>query len=142
MNSELPRNAQTIFRLLRQLPPVPIPQGISTTLVSVDDLRCASCNAVKHISDFPVYSSGVIDLVLMPLCASCKPTFKDCARIVCCTCKTVIGWVDPHIDKDKFVFEKMHSYHIQSCPSCQSGIQKADIIEKIIYLRDVKNRIK
>jgi hypothetical protein len=141
MSAVLPKNAQTVFRLLRQLPPAPVPKGLSTNLITSDELRCASCNAAKHISDFASYSSGVLDLVLLPLCSSCKPVFKDCSRIVCCTCKTVIGWVDPHVDKDKFVFEKAHSYHIQACPSCQPGLSKADIIEKIIYLREIHKKI-
>ena len=46
-----------------------------------------------------------------------------------------MGWIDPHKDKDGFVFGKKHSYHIQTCPNCNPGLLKADIIEKIIYLQ-------
>jgi hypothetical protein len=141
MSSELPKAAQTIFRLLRQMP-APVAPGTKSTLISSDELRCASCNRVKHISDFPVYNSGVVLMTLYPMCSLCQPAYKDCSRIVCCKCKTVIGWVDPHVDKDRFVFEKAHSYHIQACPSCTPGLDKSDIIEKIIYLRELRNKIK
>ena len=135
MNELLPAPVQTVFRLLQSLP---IPDHIKEgrRIIEAGALPCAYCQRVVEISEFPLYNSGVVSTVLMPLCSACRPTFKSCARIVCCTCKRVIGWVDPHMDTDKFIFGRAESYHIQSCPSCVSGLLKSDIIEKVIYLRE------
>jgi hypothetical protein len=129
MSEELPAQAQSIFRLLNTLPP--LPDKVDTTTHG----PCVSCGKVKHLTDFNYFNSGVINPVMEPLCSECRSTFVDCSKIVCCKCKAVLGWVDPHVDPDKFVFEKRHSYHIKTCPNCTSGLMKADLIEKIIYLQ-------
>lgn len=129
MNNELPNNIQNIFRLLNQLPPPAT--GITDSSVAL----CASCGKLKHMTDFIFYDSGVIKNVVEQLCSNCVSSFKDCAKIVCCTCRVVIGWVDPHKDSDGFLFEKKGSYHIKTCPNCEPGLIKSDLIEKIIYLQ-------
>ena len=129
MNRELPADAQRAFRLLSSLPP---PKEIIT---SETHMPCVACKRQKHLLDFRVYNSGVMANVTEPLCKLCINTYKDCSKFVCCKCKMVMGWVDPHKDGDGFVFEKNHSYHIQTCPNCTPGLLKADIIEKIIYLQ-------
>jgi hypothetical protein len=118
MNQELPAAAQRAFRLLSSLPP---PKD--------------ACGRQKHILDFKVYNTGVINNVTEPICKLCMNAYEDCAKFVCCKCKMVMGWIDPHKDRDGFVFEKKHSYHIQTCPNCTPGLLKADLIEKIIYLQ-------
>ena len=127
---------QHIFQLLRKLRPPPT-TGIKK-IVDTAYQECAACARQTYVGDFKVYDSGVLPMVLIPLCKYCQSSHKDSARLVCYRCKTVIGWIDPHIDKDKFVFEKKHSYHIQACPVCSPGLDKSDIIEKIIYLRQIK----
>jgi hypothetical protein len=136
MNQEIPKSVQGIFRLLNQLPPP------ATGLTPSSMGLCASCGKLKHMTDFIFYDSGVIKNVTEQLCHQCVSSFTDCSKIVCCTCRVVIGWADPHKDKDGFVFEKTHSYHIKTCPNCEPGILKSDLIEKIIYLqRKQKNQL-
>jgi hypothetical protein len=129
MNQELPAGAQQAFRLLSSLPP---PKDAITLETHSP---CVSCGRQKYITDFRIYNSGVVTNVLEPLCTLCIGTYKECCKVVCCKCKTVMGWLDPHKDNDGFNFEKDHSYHIQACPNCTPGLLKADLIEKIIYLQ-------
>ena len=129
MSQELPAPAQKAFRLLSSLPPPP------NIITSDTHSPCVSCGRQKHITDFKVYNSGVVNNVTEPLCKQCIGTYVECSKFVCCKCKMVMGWVDPHKDSDGFLFEKKHSYHIQTCPNCTPGLLKADLIEKIIYLQ-------
>lgn len=131
----LPPEAQTTFRLLRKLPPTEYMKEVKR-IIEVGAMPCAFCMRMCAITEFPLYNSGVIKTVLIPLCNRCRPTFKDCARMVCFNCKLVVGWVDPHTDKDKFIFKSAASYHIQACPSCVPGLEKSDIVEKVIYLEE------
>jgi hypothetical protein len=129
MNQELPAAAQRAFRLLSSLPPP------TEVITSSTHSPCVACGRPKHITDFKIYNSGVVNNVMEPLCKLCIGTYKECSKVVCCKCKLVMGWLDPHKDKDGFVFEKNHSYHIQACPNCTPGLLKAELIEKIIYLQ-------
>lgn len=129
MSNELPAAAQNIFRLLSSLPP---PKEV---ISSSTHSPCVNCGKQKHLTDYKIYNSGVITHVLEPLCKDCIGTYRECSKFVCCECKMVMGWVDPHKDKDGFIFEKGHSYHIQTCPNCTPGLLQADLIEKIIYLQ-------
>lgn len=129
MNQELPAAAQRAFRLLSSLPPP------KDAITSDTHSPCVACGRQKHILDFKVYNTGVINNVTEPICKLCINAYEDCAKFVCCKCKMVMGWIDPHKDSDGFVFEKKHSYHIQTCPNCTPGLLKADLIEKIIYLQ-------
>lgn len=137
----LPKTTQTVFRLLRELPP-PKENPTAKLLLENDGQHCAFCKHVVSMQEFVVYNSGVVAAALLPLCKACQPTFKDCARIVCCGCRSVAGWVDPHVDPDRFVFQRGASYHIQACPACVSGLKKSDIIEKVIYLNTNYNKFK
>lgn len=129
MKQELPAAAQKAFKLLSSLPPLP------DVITSTTHAPCVACGRQKHLIDFKVYNSGVVNNVTEPLCKLCIGAYVDCAKFVCCKCKMVMGWVDPHKDSDGFIFEKKHSYHIQTCPNCTPGLLKADLIEKIIYLQ-------
>jgi hypothetical protein len=129
MNQELPASLQKAFRLLSSLPPP------AEVITSATHSPCVACGRQKHFADFKIYNSGVVDNVMEPLCKLCVGTYVECSKVVCCKCKMVMGWLDPHRDKDGFVFEKKHSYHIQTCPNCTPGLLKADLIEKIIYLQ-------
>jgi hypothetical protein len=129
MNQELPAGAQQAFRLLSSLPPP------TEVITSATHSPCVACGRQKHFTDFKIYNSGVVNNVMEPLCKLCTGTYVECSKVVCCKCKMVMGWLDPHRDKDGFVFEKKHSYHIQTCPNCTPGLLKADLIEKIIYLQ-------
>lgn len=129
MNQELPAVAQQAFRLLSSLPPP------TEVITSITHSPCVACGRQKHLTDFKIYDSGVVTNVMEPLCKLCIGTYKECAKIVCCKCRMVMGWLDPHHDNDGFTFEKNHSYHIQACPNCTPGLLKADLIEKIIYLQ-------
>jgi hypothetical protein len=129
MNQELPAAAQQAFRLLSSLPPP------TEVITSATHSPCVACGRSKYITDFKIYNSGVVNNLMEPLCKLCIGTYKECSKVVCCKCKMVMGWLDPHKDKDGFVFEKNHSYHIQACPNCTPGLLKADLIEKIIYLQ-------
>jgi hypothetical protein len=128
---ELPPLVVNYYRLFKTLPP-PKPPPESTLLDISVRHPCASCGTVTELVDF--YNTGVLASVMVPLCSKCISSYKETAKIVCCDCKIVIGWLDPHTDKDKFVFEKNGSYHIRNCPGCVPALEKADIIEKIIYL--------
>jgi hypothetical protein len=129
MNQELPASLQKAFRILSSLPP------LTEAITSTTHSPCVACGRQKHFADFKIYNSGVVNNVMEPLCKLCAGTYMECSKVVCCKCKMVMGWLDPHRDKDGFVFEKKHSYHIQTCPNCTPGLLKADLIEKIIYLQ-------
>lgn len=128
---------QELFKILRSLPPVKVTNGQVVTTHS----PCAACGTKTFIGDFKIYDSKVLPAVVSPICHTCELNFKDQARLVCCRCRSIIGWVDPHKDGDGFVFEKRNFYHIQACPVCSPGIEKSDIIEKVLYLKKVKNKI-
>jgi hypothetical protein len=129
MNQELPPPVQRAFKLLSSLPP------LTDAITSVTHSPCVACGRPKHLTDFKIYNSGVVDNVMEPICKLCIGAYTECAKFVCCKCKMVMGWVDPHKDSDGFIFEKKQSYHIQACPNCTPGLLKADLIEKIIYLQ-------
>lgn len=138
MQQELNREEQALLNTLRELPPV-VPFKSEHMMHSYEP--CADCGKFTFAGDFKIFDSGVIPHTLSPLCKACESSFKDEARLVCCTCRMVIGWVKPHVDKDKFRFEKRHSYHIKTCCNCVPGLEKSDIIEKIIYLNKLRKRI-
>jgi hypothetical protein len=129
---------QELLQILKSMPPVvkPTPKITDTSYQP-----CASCNKQTYIGDFKIFDSGVVDKVISPLCSKCQSTFGDFGKLVCCGCNTVIGWMEPQKDKDGFEFKKFKSYHIRSCPSCSPGLEKAEIIEKILYLRQLNKSI-
>lgn len=135
MSDVLPEQQQQYFKLLKALPPV---KKRDAAFSEDNSIVCASCSKLINALDIAVFNSGVVPMVVLPLCKRCVSDFKGCARLVCYGCKTVVGWIEPHTDKDKFEFAKNSNYHIISCPSCKPGIDKADIVEKLIYLRNIK----
>lgn len=135
--TELGKKEQELFKILRSLPPVKVVDN----KVLTSHTPCAACGANTYLGDFAIYDSQVIPSVVSPVCRDCNKELEDKAKLVCCACRTIIGWIDPHKDKDGFIFGKGSFYHIQACPCCTPGLDKSDIIEKVLYLNRVKNKI-
>jgi len=57
MKQELPAAAQKAFKLLSSLPPLP------DVITSTTHAPCVACGRQKHLIDFKVYNSGVVNNV-------------------------------------------------------------------------------
>lgn len=94
-------------------------------------VRCA-CNKNVPCDQVSLVNTGYLTAV-DPVCPPCKKDFADQARLVCVRCRSVIGWMDPGVDRHGFRFEKKHFYHVEACAVCKKGLTKADIIEMMLY---------
>ena len=69
------------------------------------------------------------------LCKSCLETYKDAARIVCCSCLRLQGFMEPTQCADGFKYEATRHYHIRGCPQCKPGIFRTPVLEHEAWLR-------
>lgn len=136
---ELKPEEQELLNILKSMPPVVKPEP---KIIDTSYQPCAACQKQTYIGDFKIFDSGVVKNAISPLCSGCQSTFGDYGKLVCCGCNTVIGWMEPQKDVDGFEFKKFKSYHIRSCPKCSPGLDKAEIIEKILYLRQLNKPTK
>jgi len=136
--NELNKEQLEVFKILQSLPK----PAVNNTSGGIGEAyqQCAACPKPVFVGDFKKYNSGVLQNVISPLCADCEKDFAKEAKLACCNCNTVIGWIKPHKDKDGFIFNSSNFYHIQACPSCTPGLDKSDIIEKVIYLKKLNNK--
>lgn len=111
-------------------PPPPLPEAIPLPL---DRIRCA-CGGDVDISVAKVYHTGVIKACEV-VCPGCVKQFKGLSRIVCCSCKQIVGWLKPHKDQSGFEYKPDVTYHEEICGFCHMGAESATIIEKFLYNR-------
>lgn len=125
-----------VHKVLPVITKLPAPKPVYRDDMDSSKIRCAACNTWHHHSVFNFIKSPININVLVPLCSTCAPDFRKLARIVCCTCKVVVGWLPPHKEKTGFIFEPDGIYHAKACPVCKPDLKKADILEKIIYFKE------
>lgn len=101
-------------------------------------LRCPGCTELVSIDSTRQVNTGVIR-IMDCVCTSCRKGLTGKSRIACVTCRQLVGFLDPHKDKTGFEFKPDKYYHVRNCPSCAKDIDKAQIVEKIIYYQ--KNNI-
>lgn len=97
-------------------------------------IRCA-CNRVVSCGAVQIINTGQMDAV-EPVCQPCIRDFAGQARLVCVRCKSVIGWLPPQVDPHGFRIEADKCYHVRACAVCKKDLQKADIIEMMLYYDD------
>ena len=113
--------------------------GRPPTVYSADmdptKVRCA-CNKDVPCDKVQLVNTGQMSAV-EPVCKPCRKDFKGQARIVCISCRSVIGWVEPQVDPHGFKLEPDHYYHVAVCGVCKKDLQKANIIEMMLYYDDI-----
>lgn len=131
-----PKTVAVINKVLPVIDKLPKPEPVYNPEFDDNKVRCAGCSVWKDVQDFKITDTPVVKGITIPLCESCAPEYKGLSNIVCCTCKVVVGWMKPHKEKLGFVFAPDAYYHIKECPVCKEDLQKADILEKLIYFKD------
>ena len=63
------------------------------------------------------------------LCEDCRREFADWPRIVCVSCRAIMGFFKPGKQSTGFVFEKHRHYHILDCPKCKPGRSSTPVLE-------------
>lgn len=111
-------------------PPPPLPE---LEPLPLDKIRCA-CGQWKDLSVARFFNTGVIN-ACEAVCRECRNDYKDLARIVCCSCRTIVGYVKPGRDPKGFVFLRDGSYHVEACGFCNPEVTSCTIIEKLLYDR-------
>lgn len=132
MDNELQAAIAPLVDAMKELPKV----DFVPKILDSNYLRCSGCEAWCAVVDMPRYDSGVVPNVMVPLCKDCRSSYAPLCKIVCHTCKTVVGWFEPYKDNDGFMFKTAKSYHISTCPVCTPGLEKSHIVEKVLYLKD------
>ena len=97
-------------------------------------IPCA-CGKNKKITTpgFGIYMTNY-GPTLNNVCRGCESLWDDHARMVCCTCKTVVARLKPHRDpKTGFEFKKGGDYHTERCGVCHPGLKESIILEKAMY---------
>lgn len=90
-------------------------------------LRCLCGKAVQQAGSRKLHS-GVVNYSEL-LCGDCRKDYAEMARIVCCQCKRLVGFVKPDIDRvTKFEFRRGAHYHVIGCPSC-AKTNKTPVVE-------------
>ena len=107
------------------------PPEVYPSELDPDKVRCA-CNKDVPCEMSKLVNTGYMD-VIEPVCPPCRRDFDGQARLVCVRCRSVIGWMDPQTDKHGFKIERDKYYHVGECAVCKPGIEKADIIEMMVY---------
>lgn len=113
----------------------PVKEEYLPPLLNPNQGQCVHCKCFLPLKDMPILNSGVV-MAQEPLCKECKKIFSDQARIICITCHVVILWVDPHKEKSGFEFVKNKAYHVKNCPKCKPGLERTQVLEKIIYFEE------
>lgn len=75
------------------------------------------------------------------VCKGCKEGHqldKMHAKLICATCKRIIGRLEPAVDKTGFRFKAGKTYHLANCGFCDPNNKKFPIIEKVIWDRTHK----
>lgn len=95
-------------------------------------IRCA-CNRLVPMDRV----RGVIDTghikAIDPVCACCLGDLADNARLVCATCRQVVGYIPEQRDRHGFEIRRDKCYHIRHCGVCKKGLIKAKILEMVVF---------
>lgn len=119
---------EELVKLIQQLGKPPAVFGAD---MDPTKIRCA-CNKEVPCEAGMVAHTGVMTIV-EPVCKPCIKDFDGMARLACIRCKSVIGWLEPQTDPHGFKIEPNKYYHIGECAVCKKDLQKADIIEMLLY---------
>lgn len=119
-------------RILASLPPV------KPKVITKPKLQTCCCGKEVSIDKLEPVNTGVF-ITHNDVCKGCKEGKRldqTHARLVCAKCKKVLMHIPPGTDKSGFSFEANKSYHLESCPQCDtSGKQNFTIIEKAMWNR-------
>lgn len=63
------------------------------------------------------------------LCSDCEKEFRTWPRIVCLTCRSLMGFYKPGRQSTGFEFEKGRHYHILDCPRCTPARVSTPVLE-------------
>lgn len=111
---------------------------------------CGKYHTVNDVSKI-LSSTGVMGYFdVNILCPECRKNEVGMAKLVCTSCKTVVGLMKPHKDQHGFRFETGKHYHVDECGVCKAKrhrakeISKAEsekpgfIVEKILFMRKLR----
>jgi hypothetical protein len=102
-------------------------------------LKCL-CGKNMKWADMPVVNTGhmnVFDVVCRG-CPAVARDIRDLSILVCVGCRKVMGRIPPHEKKSGFRYEAGKFYHINKCPECVPGIDHADCVEELVWLKHNK----
>lgn len=117
------------IKALRDLPPPPLREDRDPSKTA-----CV-CKAFVPITECHIAYSGYVNYIVA-LCPTCRQGLKDYARVVCPKCKTLVLLIKPHKDPHGFSMLRGQCYHVEHCPTCRPGTDKAPIIEKLLFYKE------
>jgi hypothetical protein len=117
------------IKALRDLPPPPLREDRDPAKTA-----CV-CGAFVNTASCHVAYSGYVNYVVA-LCSQCRKDLKDYARVICPKCKTLALLIKPHRDPHGFTMLQGRCYHVEHCPTCRPGTDKAPIIEKLLFYKE------
>lgn len=109
-------------------------------------IECAGCGKLTPAADMPTRHSGLLPFK-DNICFGCQKEASKAklAVVVCARCSkagkrnVVRSRTYPSKDVDGFEFKPNGCYHLTRCPVCCEGIEKAEIAERLLWLR--KNQL-
>lgn len=90
--------------------------------------KCLCGKMLKVSEHVKRWHSGVVNYD-ETLCDDCRKNYAETARIVCLSCKTLQGFVNPTKEKTGFEFVSKRHYHIAKCPKCDPSITATPVLE-------------
>lgn len=130
------RQLMEYLDVIREMPPPKPPRLLLPSEADPKLMTCA-CGVPKRVKDMPVRNSGVVTYS-DTVCFGCRQGWHKLATLVCATCKAVVAKVEPSKDpKDHFEFIAGRVYHVMHCTVCTPDLESSDVIERIIWRRNL-----
>lgn len=117
--------------LIQSMPSAPVPAVADR--FDPTKVPCV-CGRYVPVAECSVAWSGFTNY-LVALCPEHLQSLRECSRVVCPRCKTIVLLLEPFKDKHGFEFKKGAVYHVEACPICRPGLLKSAIVEKIVFYK-------
>lgn len=114
---------------LSSLPPPPLHDHLDPQKTA-----CV-CGKFVPIAKCKIGYTGYVNYVVA-LCPDCEKNVAQYSRVVCPKCKTLVLLIKPHRDPHGFQMFAGKHYHVEHCPGCRKGTDKAPIIEKLLFYKE------
>ncbi len=121
--------------------------GPATPVIPVEPPReyeCAGCGEKKPLGAMQrITGTTLAPQVIDVICRACwrehAPECRKLARVVCVTCKEVVGAVEPHKEKSGYAWKPGSFAHVARCPVCntdeETKFDPSPVAEKIAFYK-------
>jgi len=124
------RELKKFADIISKMPKVKVPN-------EDDKVICACGEAKNPVTVCKPFHTGVVT-ALDNVCPGCEKRWSRHTKLVCATCRTVVGRFEPGKDKDGFIFPEGGTLHVKTCGFCDKSHKgqmefEIPIVEKLLY---------